>query len=534
METEKRRDEAAEHSGYMKRLMQGTFLHSLNFFIVIFFGLVISRLMIYSLGERYYGIWHFAVAFLGWYGLLDIGLNHSVSWFITKSFSQKDYVHCNIYANTGLAIFLLIGALVCVAALLTGLGTLWLYPKIEDVKMEDVHLLSVVLILTGMSFALDFPIRGLYGISLGAMRHDLAAWGSIIFRTAGALTTYAILSMGGRLVALCLGNMLIAFLQIGVYYIMAKRSFPQLRFSPQNVRRSHVGALFNYSVFGFIASIGELFIFRLDIMVIPILISFEYNASYGTAASFSEHLRSLMITLSNWMTTWLTFLYAKGLYDEIVKTMFFGYKICTYITGFIAFGLLVWCEPFLKCWALTDQAIESGKIHIEYWSDTVPCLIILVIAACIRTVQEPNIRYMYATANHRYYAFSNIVEGALNLGLSIFFVLYCQAGIIGVAWGTLVAAVMMRGLFIPFIVFRLLKKNLLLFYGNMLRLFAKVCLALLPPLFITIKFVAPTYPALFLTGCLSAACYFPAIYFIGFSYEERKQIAAKLLRRKTK
>ncbi|MDR1382661.1 MAG: hypothetical protein LBJ67_02250 [Planctomycetaceae bacterium] len=534
METKKQHDEAVEHSSYMKRLMQGTFLHSLNFFIIIFFGLVISRLMVHSFGERYNGIWQFAAAFVGWYGLFDIGLNQSVSWFITKSFSKKDYVDCNIYANTGLVIFLLIGAIICVISLCVGLGTLWLYPKMENVKMEDVHLLSVVLILTGMTFALDFPIRGLYGISIGAMRHDLAAWGNIVFRTAGALMTYMILIMGGRLIALCVGNMVIAFLQIGIYYIMAKRSFPQLRFSSQNIHRSHIGSLFNYSVFGFIAAIGDLFIFRLDIMIIPFLISFEYNTPYGTAASFSEHLRNLMMTLSNWMVTWLTFLYAKGLYDELVKTIFFGYKICTYVTGFIAFGLFVWCEPFLKCWMLTDKAIELGKIQIEYWHDTIPCLVILTVAACIRTVQEPNIRYMYATANHRYYAFSNVAEGLLNLGFSVFLARFCGMGMIGIAWGTLIAAAMMRGLFIPFIVFRLLKQNLLLFYGNMLWLLVKASLALLLPLLITIKFVAPTYPSLLLTGCLSALCYFPVIYLIGFSSDERKQIVAQLLKRKTK
>jgi O-antigen/teichoic acid export membrane protein len=183
---------------------------------------------------------------------------------------------------------------------------------------------------------------------------------------------------------------------------------------------------------------------------------------------------------------------------------------------------------------LTDQAIESGIIHVEYWHDVVPCLIILTIAACIRTVQEPNIRYMYATANHRYYAFSNVTEGLLNLGCSIFFATYCHMGMIGVAWGTLIAAAVMRGLFIPFIVFRLLKKNVLLFYSNMLWLFVKVGFALLLPLFITITFVAPNYPALFLTGCLSAVCYFPMIYLIGFSSEERKQIASKILKQKAK
>jgi hypothetical protein len=299
----------------------------------------------------------------------------------------------------------------------------------------------------------------------------------------------------------------------------------------QNVRRSHVNALFRYSVFGFIASIGELIIFRLDLMIIPVLLSFEYNTPYGIVSSFPEHLRSLLLSLSNWMLTWLTFLYAKNLYDEIVKTMFFGYKICTYITCFIAFGFIVWGEPFLKCWMLTDDAIQSGQIHLEYWHNAVPCLIILTIAACIRTVQEPNIRYMYATANHHYYAFSNITEGLLNLGFSIFFAKFCGMSILGVALGTLISAAMMRGIFIPFIVFRLLKKNLFLFYGNMLFLLVKSAAALLLPLWITFIFIKPTYPSLFLIGIISVICYFPMIYFIGFTKQERRKIVEKILRR---
>ena len=505
------------NSGYKKRLMQGTVLSVINFCVLLVLSFWITRVQIHMLGERLNGIWLTMAALTGWFALMDFGLNYAVSRFVTKSFSTHDYEECNQYASTGFGLFLLIGSTVFVMSLLFGFGAPYCLPKVED-----IGLISIVLILSGTAFALDFPLRAFVGISLGTMRHDLVGLANIASRIAGAVMTYLILVSGGKLVALALGNIAFMLVQIAAHYRIARYSFPQMNLSRKNLRRSHVRSLLNYSIFGFIAHIGNMFIFQISKLVISIMFAFEYVTSFNIAITFADLFRNLVMTLTNWMLTWLTFLHSQGLKDELLKTMRFGFKSCTYISGFITFGLIAWCEPFITRWILTPEAIESGKINLVYWRDIVPCVCLMALAAAVRSSLEPNVRYLYATATHHYYAFSNILEGLLNVELCIF--LSSRLGLVGFAWGTLIASVVMRGFFLPMIVCRLMERNFFVFYCEMLWFFLTVCIALIVPTIVTRLLVAPNYPSLFLVGGISAASYFPVLYLIGFSREERHKI----------
>jgi len=505
------------HSDNLKRLMQGTALSAVNFFIVIALCFWIAPIQIHTLGERLNGIWQTVAALTGWFALMDFGLNYTVSRFVTKAFAARDYEECNQYASTGLGLFLVLGSVVFLLSLLFGFGASHCFPNVED-----IGLIGTVLILSGAAFALDFPLRAFTGISLGTMRHDLVGLAGIVFRIAGAMVTYLILVSGGQLIALALSSIVMTSVQIVVYFMIARHSFPQLNLSRNNVRRSHARTLFHYSVFGFIAHIGNMFIFQISKLVIPIMFAFEYVTSFNIAITFADQSRGLVMSMTNWMLTWLTYLHAQGHKEELLKTMRFGFKFCTYLSGFITFGLIAWCDPFITRWILTPEAIEAGKVNPVFWQDIVPCVVLMALAAAVRSAFEPNVRYLYATAQHHYYALSNIIEGLLNINLCIFFAL--QWGLTGFAWGTFIASVVVRGIFLPIIVCRLMERNIIAWYGEMLWLFLLVGIALIVPTVATRLLVAPNYPSLFLVGGISAATYFPVIYRIGFSADERRKI----------
>ena len=510
-------NDSPAHSGYMKRLMQGTALAAVNFFVILALSFWLVPIQIHTLGERLNGIWQTVAVLTGWFALMDFGLSFTVSRFVTKSFSTRDYDECNQYASTGLGLFLMFGGVVFVLSLLFGFGASYCFPEVED-----IGLIGTVLFLSGAAFALDFPLRAFTGISIGTMRHDLVGLASIVTRIGSAVITYLILVNGGKLIALALGNIVFMLVQIAAYYMIARHSFPQLNLSRKNLRRSHVRSLFHYSVFGFIAQIGNMFIFQINKLVIPIMFAFEYVTPFNIAITFADQFRNLLLAMTNWMVTWLTYLHTQGLKDELLKTMRFGFKLCTCLSGFITFGLIAWCEPFITRWMLTPEKIEAGKINLEFWQDIVPCVILMALAAAVRSVFEPNVRYLYATAKHHYYAISTVIEGLLNVNLSIFFAL--QWGLVGFAWGTLIASVVMRGIVLPVIVCRLMERNIIAFYCEMLWLLLPVGVALIVPAFVTQLLVAPNYPSLFLVGGISAATYFPVIYLIGFSAEERRKI----------
>ncbi|MDR1958414.1 MAG: oligosaccharide flippase family protein [Planctomycetaceae bacterium] len=507
-----------KETGYLRRLLGGSMLSIVNLLVGIGISFIMAPIFIHTLGPRHNGIWVTASVFTGWYALLDFGLSHAVSRFFTKSFASGNEEDCNTYASTGLFLYVILGGMAFLFAAVIGLVTFFFADSFFTEEIQDINLLAAVIILVGFAFALDFPLRSLYGVTTGAMRHDLAGITSVVFRILGAGVTLTVFYFGGRLISLVTVNAVLVMIQIFVYYLLARHAFPKLHLSRKNVRKTHAVALFGYSFYGFIAQIGDLIIYRVDNLVVGAMMSLSAVTHYNIAMTMVDYYKGLLMYASAWMVTWLTFLDARKDRENTLQTMVFGYKFCSCFSGFIVFGLVMWGKPFLARWMGTD------------YLDAMPCLVILAAAATIQAMQEPNIRYLYATSNHHYFAFTNVLEGVLNLGMSILLV-RMNYGMVGVALGTLIAAFLSRGILIPFFVCRLLRQSLLRYYARFLGYLLRMAVSLILPGILTVFLVEPNYPRLFLVGILSAVCYFPTIYYIGLNAGDRKKILGFLFRK---
>ena len=504
----------------LKYLLSGSALSILSLFVVVGIGFFMQPYMIRTLGDVHYAIWLLAGTFTGWYAILDFGLNHAVSRFFTKSYSTDDETNCNIYASTGFYLYIGLGIIAFLCSLVLSVVAFHFYTEGADgvqLGEGDKSLLAIMIIMTGFSFAWEFPYRALYGVVLGSLRHDLAGVASIGFRLFGALQTFVILSLGGRLIALGFANILIMVLQVYVYYLLAKHSYRSLKITPKNIRKDHAKSLFGYSLYAFIAQIGDIIIYSIDTVVISKLVSMAAVTHFNIALTLTNHFKGLLMSSSSWMVSWLTYLDAQQDRAKILYSMFFGYRFGTYFAGFIAFGLIMWGEPFITRWMGPDYV------------DAVSCLVALVIAATIQAVQEPNIRYLYATSNHHYFALCNILEGLLKLVLSL--ILVSTHGMLGVAMGTLLSCILIRGFVHPLFVCRLLQINYVMYYLRIGWYLLMTAAALMVPYWITTTMVGPTYLKLFTVGILSALSYFPIIYYIGFSVQDRKMIHGFLFKK---
>ncbi|MDR0871407.1 MAG: hypothetical protein LBN39_11510, partial [Planctomycetaceae bacterium] len=122
-----------------------------------------------SLGDRQMGMWILVGSFTGFYGLLDFGVTSAVSRYLTLAFTKNDTKACNSYASIGFFIFLIMGTIAAFIAFLIAVGNYFTYRKTVD----DIGLLALVIIVLGINFMLDFPLRVFSGIITGCLRHDL-------------------------------------------------------------------------------------------------------------------------------------------------------------------------------------------------------------------------------------------------------------------------------------------------------------------------------------------------------------------------
>ncbi len=72
-----------------------------SFFLVPF--------LVHALGDRMHGFWVLIGRFMGYYGVLDLGLSSAVARFVSRAYGQNDYDEINCVFNTSLVLFGLIG-----------------------------------------------------------------------------------------------------------------------------------------------------------------------------------------------------------------------------------------------------------------------------------------------------------------------------------------------------------------------------------------------------------------------------------------
>src|SRR2546427_12627952 len=95
-----------------RRLASGSFLRTVNLVATAIVSLLITPFVIHTLGDRLYGIWALVGAFIGYYGLLELGLSTAISRYLAAALGAADHAECNRVFNTALQIYLGLGVIV--------------------------------------------------------------------------------------------------------------------------------------------------------------------------------------------------------------------------------------------------------------------------------------------------------------------------------------------------------------------------------------------------------------------------------------
>ena len=157
-------------SSKAKRLAKGSILRVSEFFLSAIIGLVMMPFVIHSLGDKTYGLWIFVGSFLGYYGLLDLGLSSAVQRYVSRAVGLKDYEEINKVLNTSLVIFSILGIM---SFLFSTIIAIFLPFLINNIT-EPILFRKIILIL-GMNFAIALPMRVFFGVIYANLRYDISA-----------------------------------------------------------------------------------------------------------------------------------------------------------------------------------------------------------------------------------------------------------------------------------------------------------------------------------------------------------------------
>jgi len=501
-----------------KKLLSGAALR----LITLLFGIVTSFFMmpfiINSLGSHDYGLWIIITSILSFYGVLDIGLSSATQRFISHALAREDEQELNKTMATAIFLFSLIALFAFIITLVIAFSA----PLFIDDALSEELFKNTILIM-GTALACAFPFSAYQGILTANLRFDLQSYIQLFKNLYRVTAIFIALSFSPTVTNLALVIVSADLLGYLFTLIYAKKNAGWLQLQKSDIDKAKTKELFNFGIFSFVGFVANKLKNNTDRFVIAGFLSLTHVAIYQIAAQLAEYFRQLLSSLLGVFFPTFTQLHSKGEHQKLIETFLFVSKLSAIISTLIGGAIIIFGQQFVILWV----GPEFAAAHIP--------LVILMVGQTLASIQYPLFQVLFSIAKHKIYTGLSLLDGVLNLILSIIFVQYWEVA--GVAFATALSFVVIRFFTVPLYtckqlnlkVSKYLKASL---YPTVLTCFIQI------PLFIYLTDHPPTsFIEIIIYGFSVYPVFLLILLFLSTNTNERKQImgfCSPIIRRLTK
>ncbi len=489
-----------------QKLIKGSMLRSANFLLQVAVAFIMTPFIIHSLGDRLYGFWVLVGSFIGYYGLLDLGLSSATQRYVSRAIGQNDSQEMNNIISSSFFLFLIAGVVVLFISFIAALSCFYFIKN-----PLEVTLFREVVIILGISVAIGFPMRAFGGILTSSLRYDLSSYASIIRLIISNILIYYFLKIGYGILAIAIISSFASLLEYTLILIFSKVAFPQLKISYSFYRRDKVKSLFVYSSKTFIAQLGDILRFRIDSFVIAGFLNLSLVTYYSVGARLIEYFGQFIISSVGIMSPVFSQYEGRGDYEALRKSFLTATRISVILSVFIGASIIYYGKVFIQRWV--GPGFESS-----YY-----VALILCIPYIIALMQTPAIGLLYGISKHQYFAVANTCEGLLNLMLSIILIRFY--GIYGVALGTAIEMIIFKLFIQPIYTCHAINLSIYGYYFKILLLTAiKTLTPLLLYFYLMKDFLKANYINILISSGIQIMFFIPIAFFFVLSKQERRLI----------
>jgi len=485
-----------------KKLIKSSLFGIVDLILQIGISFFMMPFLIYSLGDKQYGLWILVSTFMGYYGLLDLGLSSAVGRFISRAIGQNDKNERKVIICTSFYMFLFLGLTALIATLL-----FVLFAHVIVSSKNDLYTFRILLIIMGISMCLTFPLRAFTGVIAANLRHYISRLINIVITIIRTLLIVYVVIAGFGLITIATITAVCSILSGICAIYVAFRIEPDTSISPTFFRRNRVRQLFGYSIYAFVGRIGSLLKYSVDSYVIAKFVSLGAVTHYGIALRLCQYFIKFISTTVSVASPLYSQEEGKGDFNSIREKYLFTTKISTYLSMFVGIMILLYGPPFIERW--------MGQEYL----DSYPVLVLLIIPSIIGMSQTPLFNVLYGISKHQIIAFVNIGEGISNLILSL--ILVKHYGIIGVALGTTIPQVITTIIIYPYYICKVLKISLYHYYMGIITYFLISLSSLIIVWYAVNSFIKPDYLTIVILCFFQSIICCSTIVFLGFSSDER-------------
>jgi len=394
-------------------------------------SVVLTPILVHSLGAFYYGVWVLASSLTDYYGMLDVGIRTTVQRFIGRSRGVDDRDALKEIFSTGLALTLAVCGVIWTVS---GAMSLVL-PRFFRLDLADADLLRDLLLVLGFAVGVTLVARFLGACLCGMQRFDLYNAVAIVVTIGRAAAIVIALRSGYGLRGLAIVTGVAAFVSVVLHVWLIRRvNGVSLEWARATFRRMR--ELLAFSVHIFMNTVADQLRSYSDSVVIAKVLSVSLITPFSVAARIMDQYCAVVVGMVSPYLPVMSALVGQGRTRELGAVLLTTTRLCAALSLFLAAMLFVNGDELIRWWL--------GPAMV---SDVVTPLRILVTAYFVAVIQTPTWVLLVAMARHRRLAAWSLVEGVANVALSVIW--GARYGIVGVALGTAVPLIVVRTLVYP-------------------------------------------------------------------------------------
>jgi O-antigen/teichoic acid export membrane protein len=400
-----------------------------NWFALVVNGLVsivLTPILIHGLGDFHYGMWILVASLVEYSSFIDMGLRMTLQRFVARHQAAHQNKELSDTFETALALALCVCLMLCV---MTGAFALIL-PGFFGLKGAASDLFVKVVILLGLSVAVTFPARVLASYLCGLQRYDVYNLVAIVTGLSRAALLVGVLHWGYGVLACSVVSLVIAVLSLALHWWLVRWVAPMASLKWWRASWARTRELFGFSIYVFLANMGDFIRFRVDSFVIARWLTMSLVTPFNVASRIIDYFRSLMFTVLGPLMTTMSALDGQSRQKDLQEVFLRSTKITAMLAFFVGSILM-----------LDGKALLSVWVGPNYVSVYVP-LMVLVLGHSISVAQSPSVNILLARGQHRPMGWWTLAEGLVNLALSIYWA--GKYGIVGVALGTAVPQIFVK------------------------------------------------------------------------------------------
>ena len=319
-------------------------------------SLVLTPIVVNTLGETRYGVWMIAMGVTGSYGLLDIGFRSGVNQYLTRYLSSGDEEGLNASASSAFVGLTLIGLLAFAVSLAVGFFS----DRIFEAPPELSDELFAAIALTGFSASLQLATFPFSSMLMAMQRFDISNAIGIVAKLSSGVGIYLALRQGGGLVAISVVVAAANTLDYFARCLFARRLAPQLRVRPRLANWASCREILSYGGWTFFGNAAV----QIQLSVAPLLIGAFMPAAavgrYALAANLSRQLDAVLNPAAQVFFPMAVRLHARNETAALQRLLTSGTRFYSIASGLVVGTAFVFAEDFYRLWLGARYVEEPG------------------------------------------------------------------------------------------------------------------------------------------------------------------------------